>query len=69
MRANLKRIHSPDVFDLDKYYPEDPFNFNLFIEIFVGPYEKEGEESFGIEICTPKWWMLDNYKTEYNNSL
>lgn len=55
MNAELKRIHCPDVFDLESFVPEVVDNFCLFLQIMVGPQGKEGEESFDIELCTPKW--------------
>ena len=62
MKAELKRIHSPDA-DLDVYYPEDPENFSLFLQLMIGPEGEDSEESFDILICTPKW-ILDNKRLE-----
>lgn len=62
MKAELKRIHSPDA-DLDVYYPDDPENFSLFLQLMIGPEGEDSEESFDILICTPKW-ILDNKKLE-----
>lgn len=55
MEAELKRLHSPDIFDLEKYRPEDSESFCFLLQAFVGPKGEEGEESFDIEVCTPKW--------------
>ena len=63
MKAEIKWIHSPDVEELSNYFPEDPENFCLFLQLMVGPAGQEGEESFNIEICTPKW-LAEHYKKE-----
>lgn len=55
MDAELKRLHSPDVFNLEDYHPSDPEKFNILIQAMVGPKGGEGEESFNIEVCTPRW--------------
>lgn len=57
MNAELKRLHSPDVFDLKNYRPESPENFSFLLQAMIGPAGEEGEESFDIEVCTPKWIM------------
>lgn len=59
MKAELKGFHSPDVYDLEKYYPELEDNFCFYLEISVGPKNENGSEQFGITVCTPKW-LLDN---------
>ncbi|MFI9406433.1 Imm8 family immunity protein [Nocardia sp. NPDC052316] len=49
MKAELKRIHSPDV-DLDKGpVPTD----SLFVQLMIGPVDGPGEESFDLMMCTP----------------
>ena len=59
MKAELKGFQSPDVYDLEKYYPELEDNFCFYLEISVGPKNEKGSEQFGITVCTPKW-LLDN---------
>ena len=63
MNAELKRVHSPDIDDLENYRPENPEKFAFLLQAMVGPEGKEGEESFDIEVCTPKW-LEETYKLE-----
>lgn len=60
MDAELKRLHSPDIYDLEHYQPKNPENFGFILQAMVGPEGMEGEESFDIEICTPRW-LEDTY--------
>jgi hypothetical protein len=55
MNAELKELYSPDIDNLESYQPEDPEKFGFLLQAIVGPEGKEGEESFDIEVCTPKW--------------
>ncbi|MES2662168.1 MAG: immunity 8 family protein [Pseudomonadota bacterium] len=55
MNAELKRLHSPDIYDLENYQPEHPRKFGFLLQAMVGPKGKEGEESFDLEVCTPGW--------------
>jgi len=60
MNVELKRVHSPDVYDLESFEPDDAKNFGFLLQVMVGPEGGEGEESFDIEICTPSW-LEENY--------
>jgi len=55
VRAALKELHSPDVFDLTAYSPSDPANFSFLLQAMYGPAGAEGAESFDIVVCTPAW--------------
>ena len=55
VRPILKGIHSPDAFNLEEYIPEIEDDFCLLIQAMFGPENDDGEESFDVLICTPKW--------------
>ena len=55
MKASVRRFHSPDVWDLAEYEPEDPEVFGFLLQVLVGPDNGPGEESFDIVVCTPGW--------------
>ena len=53
MRSEIRSIISPDVADLTNYYPEDPEDFSLLVQLSIGPGGMLGEETFSIEVTTP----------------
>ena len=55
MRAELKRLHSPDIPDLVHYQPENPVCFGFLVQLIVGPEGESGEESFDVVVCTPEF--------------
>lgn len=60
MVSEVKSIMSSDIYDLKSYIPEDKESFMFLIRIMVGANDEKGEESFDIEVCTPKW-LMDNH--------
>jgi len=60
MKAEVKSIHAPEVNDLKSYTPQDRECFALQLQVMVGPKGMEGEESFDLTVCTPKW-LLKQY--------
>ena|SRR2546423_3454670 len=55
MKARIKRYHSPDVADLQKYRPDESDCFAFLLQLMIGPEESEGEESFDLLVCTPRY--------------
>lgn len=63
MRAEIKALYSLDVHDLEGYSPVVPDSFSLNLRLIVGPYREAGEESFDVQVCTPKW-LMQNFGCE-----
>lgn len=55
IRPELKRLHSPDVFDLDNPTLDQSGPFCILVQAMFGPEGDEGEESFDVLVCNPKW--------------
>jgi hypothetical protein len=64
MKAILKSIRSPDVFDLSGYTPIEDENFSILLQLIVAPLNSKGEESFDILLCTPQWLIANHKKSD-----
>ena len=51
----VRRIHSPDILDMQSAVPDDPEMFCILVQAMIGPAAELGEESFDFTVCTPKW--------------
>ena len=54
MRAEIRRLHTPEARCLEEFVPEDPTDFSLLVQIIAGPAGQEGEESFDLEVIALK---------------
>jgi hypothetical protein len=57
MKAQLKRLHSPDVHDLRAFVPETPGLFSLFVQAMIGSDDDDSFESFDLIVCSPDWLL------------
>lgn len=57
MKAAIRRFHSPDIQDLAAYQPVDQEDFAFLLQVMIGPEGGDGEESFDIAVCSPKWLL------------
>jgi hypothetical protein len=54
VKATINSIHSPDFQDLEQYDPPNAA-FSIFLQLLIGPEAGSGEESFDIDVCSPRW--------------
>lgn len=59
MKAEIKGLHSSDIYDLEHFKPIDKNHFCFYLEMLVGVKNEKGAEQFGITVCTPQW-LIDN---------
>ncbi len=55
IRAELKRLHSPDVYDIENPGIDASGPFCVLVQAMFGPEGVDGEESFDVLVCNPKW--------------
>ncbi|WP_410004271.1 Imm8 family immunity protein [Bartonella sp. HY328] len=53
VQAVLKALHSPSIFDLPNYRPENENSFAFLLQAIIGPKDDKSKECFDIEVCTP----------------
>jgi hypothetical protein len=64
MKAEIKKLHSPDIYDLKNYQPAERNSFGFLLQIIVGEKGGKGEESFDVVVCTPQWLMSNFSKDD-----
>ena len=60
MKPEIKSFHSPDVFDLTTYQPNEKNNFGFLLEVEIGILGQEGADLFFFMVCTPEWFANFN---------
>lgn len=55
IRPELKRLHSPDIFDLKNPAIDQAAPFCVLVQAMFGPEGVNGEESFDVLVCNPRW--------------
>ncbi len=53
MKAEIKTLHSPDIYDMATWVPPDPACFDFLLELGIGPAGEEGCEVFCFRVVTP----------------
>ncbi len=59
MRAQLKELLITDI-DISSYWPEVEDNFEFYVQAIIGVEGEEGGDTFGFQVCTPKW-LISNH--------
>jgi hypothetical protein len=55
IRAQLKRLHSPDLLHLKSDLPDEPQHCAILVQAHIGPENLDGEETFDFLVCTPSY--------------
>lgn len=55
IRPELKRLHSPDVYDLRNASIDESKPYCVLIQAMFGPENVDGEESFDLIVCNRLW--------------
>ena len=55
IRARVRGIYTTNMGDLAQYVPEPSKSFSVWVRAIVGPEGGDGEGSFDVNVCTPRW--------------
>ncbi|WP_328185045.1 Imm8 family immunity protein [Marinobacter sp. OP 3.4] len=68
MNAELKRLHSPDIFNLESYHPEDPRKFVFLLQLlaairdFLSECSGENWSEIAQKVSRLGNWEFDGYR-------
>lgn len=62
VRACLRTLMSSDIGDLPSFKPAIADDFGFPLRAMFGPNNSEGEESFDMLVCTPKWMQQEVWR-------
>jgi hypothetical protein len=63
-RAEIKHLYSPEINNLEKFYPANEEEFSFSLQMTVGEKENENEMNFHILVCSPQWLIKYHQPTE-----
>lgn len=55
VKPELKRLHSPDIYDLRNPSMDESKPFCILVQAMFGPEDVDGEESFDFLVCNRLW--------------
>ena len=57
MKAQIKYSHylGHETEDVSSFRPENDECFCAYLRLFIGPQDEQGEESYDVQIITPRW--------------
>lgn len=65
MKPIIKHLHSPDIENLKDFKQAEGSSFGFLLQIFIGPENSPGEETFDVTICSPEWLVQNLEKDRF----
>lgn len=70
MSAVVKAMWADSVaINLDSYFPDDPENFGMWLELKIGPTDAVGADDFRLFVCTPCWLKNERRATQWGRHM